>query len=253
MDQAGIQSLFYLILIMIPLVYLPRFLQREIQSIFLLITHQPDVSTVLFSLLFFPGILLHETSHYLMAHLLGVKTGRFSLIPKKVGNGKLQLGYVETAATDFFRDALIGAAPLLAGGLFVGVIGITRLDLNTLWENLIFEQASSFRMIFKSISEQPDFWLWFYLVFTVSSTMMPSSSDRQAWLPLIIVIIIISGFVLLVGAGPWVFSKIDTIIQSAMDAIMIVFGITIFIHILLLPPAWLVRKLLSRISGYQVV
>jgi hypothetical protein len=27
----------------------------------------------------------------------------------------------------------------------------------------------------------------------------------------------------------------------------------VFIHLLLLPPAWMVRKLLSRISGYQVV
>jgi hypothetical protein len=188
-----------------------------------------------------------------MAHLLGVKTGRFSLIPKKVGDGKLQLGYVETATTDFVRDALIGAAPLLAGGLFVGFIGVIRLDLNTLWENMINQQASSFHLAFKSISEQPDFWLWFYLVFTVSSTMMPSSSDRRAWLPLITVILIISGFVLLTGAGPLVFSKIGSMIQSAMDAIMVVFGITIFIHILLLPPAWLIRKLLSRISGYQVV
>ena len=188
-----------------------------------------------------------------MAHLLGVKTGRFSLIPKKVGDGKLQLGYVETATTDFVRDALIGAAPLLAGGLFVGFIGVTRLELNTLWENMINQQASSFPLTFRSISEQPDFWLWFYLVFTVSSTMMPSSSDRRAWLPLVTVIIIISGFVLLIGAGPWVFSKIGSMIQSAMDAIMIVFGITIFIHILLFPPAWLFRKLLSRVSGYQVV
>jgi hypothetical protein len=27
----------------------------------------------------------------------------------------------------------------------------------------------------------------------------------------------------------------------------------VFIHSLLLPPAWMVRKLLSRISGFQVV
>jgi hypothetical protein len=253
MDKTGIQSLSYLLLLLIPLVYLPRFLQREIQSIFLLITHQPEISTVLFSLLFFPGILLHESSHYLMAHLLGVRTGRFSLIPKKVGNGKLQLGYVETATTDFVRDALIGAAPLLAGGLFIGYIGVARLEINSLWVSLTQEQANSFRLAFMSIAEQPDLWLWFYLVFTVSSTMMPSSSDRRAWLPLIIIILFISGFLLLIGAGPWLFSKFELIIQSALDAITIVFGITVFIHIIILPPVWLIRKLLSRISGYQVV
>jgi hypothetical protein len=110
MNIAELGGFLYLLLLFPPLIYLQRFLQREIQSIFLLITRQADISTALFSLLFLPGVLLHETSHYLMAHLLGVKTGRFSLIPKKVEDGRLQLGYVETAKTDFVRDALIGAA-----------------------------------------------------------------------------------------------------------------------------------------------
>ena len=253
MDKAGLESFLYLLLLFVPLLFLPRFLQREIQSIFLLITHQPEISLALFSLLFFPGVLLHESSHFLMAHLLGVRTGRFSMIPKKLGDGRLQLGYVETASTDFFRDALIGAAPLFAGGLFVGFIAVSQLEFNTLWESLVQGQAVSFRLLLTSIIGQPDFWLWFYLVFTVSSTMMPSSSDRKAWLPLILVIAAFSGLILLFGAGPWIYSQFGSVIKSALDAITVVFGITVFIHLLLLPPAWLMRKLLSHISGYQVV
>jgi hypothetical protein len=207
----------------------------------------------LFSLLFLPGVLLHESSHFLMAHLLGVRTGRFSLIPKKLGNGRLQLGYVETASTDFIRDSLIGAAPLIAGGIFVAYIGVSRLEFDTLWKSLAQGQGNSFRMALKSITDQPDFWLWFYFVFTVSSTMMPSASDRRAWLPLIVVFAVFSGLVLLLGAGPWLMSQMGSIIRSAVDAITIVFGITVFIHLLLLPPTWMIRKLLSHISGYQVV
>jgi hypothetical protein len=253
MDKAGLVSLLYLLLLFFPLLFLPRFLQREIQSIFLLITHQPEISLALFSLMFFPGVLLHESSHFLMAHLLGVRTGRFSLIPKKLDNGRLQLGYVETASTDFFRDALIGAAPLFAGGLFVGFIGVSQLEFNTLWESLVQSQATSFRLTLTSIMNQPDFWLWFYLVFTVSSTMMPSSSDRKAWLPLMLVIAAFSGLILLFGAGQWIYSQFGSVIKSALDALTIVFGITVFIHLLLLPPAWLMRKLLSHLLGYQVV
>jgi hypothetical protein len=253
MDKAGLESLIYLFLLFVPLLFLPRFLQREIQTIFLLITHQPEISLALFSLIFFPGVLLHESSHYLMAHLLGVRTGRFSLIPKKLGDGRLHLGYVETASTDFFRDALIGAAPLFAGGLFVGFIAVSQLSLNTLWESLVQGQTVSFRLILTSIMNQPDFWLWFYLVFTVSSTMMPSSSDRKAWLPLILVIAAISGLILLFGAGPWLYSHFGSVIKSAIDAITIVFGITVFIHICLLPPVWVIRKLLMHLLGYQVV
>ena len=83
----------------------------------------------LFSLLFFPGVLLHELSHFLMARLLGVRTGRFSLLPSLMPDGKLRLGYVETDETDLLRDALIGTAPLITGGAAVAYLGISRLGL----------------------------------------------------------------------------------------------------------------------------
>ena len=249
----GLERLLLLVILIPPLVYLQRFLQREIQSIFLLLTRRPEISIALFSLLFLPGVLLHEISHYFMAHLLRVRTGKFSLIPKKMGNGQLQLGYVETASTDFVRDALIGAAPLLVGGLFAAFIGIYRLELNTLWESTSAGKADTVRLVMKTILEQPDFWLWFYLTFTISSTMMPSRSDRKAWLPFIATIVITSGLVLLVGAGQWMFSNVGSIIESALNAIIIVFGITIIIHLFLVPPVWLIRRLISRITGYQVV
>ena len=253
MEQAGLQSLVFLLLLIIPLLYLQRFLQREIQAIFLLLTHQPEISMALFSLLFLPGVLLHELSHFFMAHLLGVRTGRFSLIPKKLGGGRLQLGYVETASTDFVRDALIGAAPLIAGGIFVAFTGITRLELNILWENLVQGQAGPFREALRSTVSQPDFWLWFYLTFTVSSTMMPSTSDRRAWLPLLLVMAFVTALVILIGVGPWIVTKLGSIIKSAVDAVTLIIATTALIHLLLLLPAWLIRKIISRISGYQVV
>jgi hypothetical protein len=253
MYKAGLESLLYLVLLILPLLFLQRFLQSEIQAIFLLLTRQPEISMALFSLLFLPGVLLHEASHFIMAHLLGVRTGRFSLIPKKMGGGRLQLGYVETASTDFVRDALIGVAPLIAGGIFVAYVGVSRLEINALWVGYVQGQLSSIRLALKSITDRPDFWLWFYLTFAVSSTMMPSTSDRRAWLPLILVITLLSGVILFLGVGPWLFSKLESIIKAALDAITIVFGITLLIHLLVLPPAWIFRKIISHIMGYQVV
>jgi hypothetical protein len=253
MYETAFKSLLFILILTAPLLYLQRFLQREIQSIFLLITHQQEVSMALFSLLFLPGVFLHEISHFLMAHLLGVKTGRFSLVPKKMGSGSLQLGYVETAATDFFRDALIGAAPLIVGVVFIAIIGVSRLNLNAFQDGITGGQASSMRAAVDSIVHQPDFWLWFYLTFTISSTMMPSSSDRRAWLPLLLVTGILALIVFLSGIGPWLYAHLGSLIEAALNAIMIVFGTTILIHIFLLIPAWGIRKIISRISGYQVV
>ena len=243
----------YLLLLLLPLIYLQRFLQREIQSIFLLITRQPEISMALFSLMFLPGVVLHEVSHFLMAHLLGVKTGRFSIIPKKLEGGRIQLGYVETASSDFIRDALIGVAPLVTGGIFVAFAGVSRLGLNTVWESLTQGQMSSISIIIKSVVDKPDFWIWFYLIFAVSSTMMPSSSDRRAWLPLISVMIILLGVVLLMGVGTWIITRFGSTFKAALDAITMVLGITVFIHLVLLPPTWLIRKIISRMTGLQVV
>jgi len=243
----------YLLLLLVPLSYLQRFLQREIQAIFLLITRQPEISMALFSLMFLPGVLLHEVSHFLMAHLLGVRTGRFSIIPKKLEGGRIQLGYVETASSDFFRDALIGVAPLVTGGIFVAFAGVSRLGLNTVWESLAQGQTSSIGLALKSVVDKPDFWIWFYLIFAVSSTMMPSSSDRRAWLPLISVMVILLVLVLLMGVGTWILTSFGSAFKAALDAITLVLGITVFIHLILLPPTWIIRKLISRMVGLQVV
>ena len=72
----------WLLLVLGPLLLLQRRLHWEIQAVFLLLTRRVDISVYLFSILFFPGILLHETSHYVMARVLGVRTGRFSLLPQ---------------------------------------------------------------------------------------------------------------------------------------------------------------------------
>jgi hypothetical protein len=243
----------YLALLLVPLLYLQRFLQREIQAIFLLITRQPEISMALFSLLFLPGVLLHEISHFLMAKLLEVPTGRFSIIPRKLESGSIQLGYVETASTDFVRDALIGMAPLISGVVFVAIAGVSRLGFNLLWGSLIQGQMSSLNPAIIAMTAHPDFWLWFYLVFAVSSTMLPSASDRRAWLPLILVLLFLLGVILLVGIGPWLLSALGTTLKSAIDAITMVLGINVVIHLVLLPPAFFVRKLLSRVFRLQVV
>jgi hypothetical protein len=243
----------FLLMLLVPMVYLPRFLQREIQAIFLVITRQPDLSMSLFALLFLPGVLLHESSHFIMAQVLGVRTGRFSIMPKKIDDGRIRLGYVETEQTDFFRDALIGIAPLLTGGVFVSLVGVYRLGLDTVWSSLIQGQLQAISQAFGTIIHQPDFWLWFYLVFTVSSTMMPSASDRRSWLPIGLMVLGLLGLILLIGFGPWLATRLEGGLILALNAINTVFGITILIHLLLLPPTWLFQKLLSHITGIKVV
>src|SRR5512139_2045907 len=106
---AQFDGLLWFVITLLPLVFLQRGLHREIQAFFLILTRRPGITQTVFALIFFPGVLLHELSHFLTAKLLGVRTGRFSLIPRPTLDGKLQMGFVETAPSGLIRDALVGA------------------------------------------------------------------------------------------------------------------------------------------------
>jgi len=56
---------------------------RHLHGVAYLITRQPDMALMLYSLPLLPGVALHELSHALMAALLGVKTANLTLIPQR--------------------------------------------------------------------------------------------------------------------------------------------------------------------------
>ena len=245
-------GLFWFMLTLLPLALLQRLLHREIQAVFLIASRSPEFTIALFSIIFLPGVLLHEFSHYLMAIILGVQTAKFSLVPEMLPDGRLQLGYVETTKTDIVRDSLIGAAPLFVGGLFVAYLAVARLHLLPLWDVLRNGQYNLFWLGVTLLPQIRDFPIWFYLTFTVSSTMLPSQSDRHAWLPLGVVIVVLIAFAILVGVGPWMMSNLEPPLNNFLSAAAVIFGLSAVVHAVLILPIFLVHRILSRVSGVDV-
>lgn len=237
----------------IGLALLQHRLHHEIQSILFLITRRIDVALAIFSILFLPGVLLHEVSHYLVARLLNVRVGKFSIIPQPLPDGRLRLGYVETGKTDFLRDALIGAAPLITGGLFVAFAGFVHLDFSALWAQLSSGDLSSVSQALIGVVNLPDFWLWFYLVFVVSSTMFPSASDRRAWGPILLATGLFLALLLISGAGPWLWQNLGTPLIRLMHVLSLVFVLSALVHMVLWLPCWLLRTTLERATHLKVV
>ena len=245
-------GLFWFILMLLPLAFLQRLLHREIQAVLLILTRNSQLTIGLFSILFFPGVALHEFSHFLMAKLLRVRTGHFSLIPRTLPDGRLQMGYVETEKTDIFRDSLIGLAPLIAGSLFVAYVGINQMQLHRLWDVLRSGQLELFFMGIGLLPTVRDFYLWFYLAFAVSSTMLPSESDRHAWLPLGLWVTGLFAFAIFAGAGSWMLKNLAPLLNDFLIVVAVLFGLSLILHVIFLLPAFVTHRIVSKVTGVDV-
>ena len=248
----SIDGLFWLLASLVLLLFLQRALHREIQAIFLISTRNPNATMLIFSLIFLPGVFLHELSHLLMAKVLGVRTGKFSLLPEMMPDGRLQLGYVEAAHTDLVRDSLVGVAPLLSGIGFVAFAAMSRMHLVIMWDTLRNGQWSLFLMGLQALPTIPDLWIWFYLTFAVSSTMMPSESDRHAWLPLGLFAAVLFALVVVAGAGPWMLENLAPPLNQFLRGTALILLVSILVHILLIFPLMLIHRLLTRLTGLDV-
>ncbi len=237
---------------LVPFIFLERALHREIQAVFLILTRSANITMLFFSLLFFPGVFIHELSHFLMAKILFIPTGKVSLIPESMPDGRLRLGYVEVSKADILRDSLIGMAPLIVGGLFISYAAIYKFNLIPLWDALRQVDFSFFWSGLASLPSQPDFLPWFYLTFTVSSTMLPSESDRGAWLPLAGAIALLIAIAIFAGAGEWMLGNLAPPLNIFFQSVATIFGLSAVVHGFLVLPLMLIHKLLTRVTGLDI-
>jgi hypothetical protein len=245
-------GLLWFVLTLLPLVFIQRLLHREMQTIFLILTRNPQLTIGLFSIIFLPGVFLHELSHFITAKLLRVRTGRFSLIPRSLSDGRLLMGYVETAQTDIIRDSLIGLAPLVTGSLFIAYAGMNRLGLGTLMNLLASGQSELFWKELALLPHVNDFFLWFYLAFAVSSTMLPSESDRHSWLPLGLWAAGLLALGIFAGAGAWMLKNIAPLLNDFLVSVATLFGLSVVLHFVLLLPTMLLHRVVAKVTGVDV-
>lgn len=232
--------------LLVLLLVIQRWLHHEMQAFFFLLTGRPGWALALFSILLFPGVLLHETSHALVAWLLRVPVQGVSLLPRLLPDGQLELGYVRTTPTDFLRDALIGAAPFLAGTLLVAHLGLNVLGFKTLIPLFLRAEWQALPQQALALTQQPDFWLWFYLTFAISSTMIPSAADRRAWWAVGTVLGIVVLVAILAGAEQWLALTLWPLLNRGLLTLGLILGIALAVHLVLVLPLWGLNRVIAR-------
>lgn len=244
--------IFFLVSIL-ALIFAQRLLQREIQIILLLLTRKPTLAIGIFSILLLPGVFIHEISHLLMAIILRVPVRKISLLPEVTKQGKIRLGFVQTAKSDVVRDSLIGLAPFIIGLFLVAYIGIQKLEFTALVGATYEANISEFLISLKNFPEMTDFGLWFYLAFAISTTMIPSEADRQSWKIILLLMIIILAVVIISGLGSWMIDNIYPVINKWLLSISFLLMVSILVHLLIFIPIWILRLVIFRLAGLKFV
>jgi len=126
------------------------------------------------------------------------------------------------------------------------------MQLLPLWDFVRVGDWSQFLAALSNVPSHPDFWLWFYLTFTISSMMMPSASDRQAWLPVVLLAVGLTGLAILAGAGSWMLENIAPPVNEFLRALALIFGLSVSIHILMLLPFFLLHVILAKLTHMDI-
>ncbi|MCA9996388.1 MAG: hypothetical protein KDE56_11605 [Anaerolineales bacterium] len=238
------------------LIVMQRWIHAHLHGLSLLITGRPQWAVALYAIILFPGVLLHEVSHWLMATVLGVRTGSMSLVPRLKPDGSVQLGYVEYykgKTLGPIRESLIGGAPLLAGTAVILLIGFRVFSVTSLAAAVQTGSIDSLTLALGDIFATNDILVWLYLLFAISNAMLPSPSDRRAWPAFLLIMAVLTAVLFLIGLD-------DEIMAGLAGPAATVFGylgtgmsMAIGINILFMLLIAALEALISRIRGVHVI
>lgn len=160
--------------------------------------------TILWSVIFLPGTIIHEMSHFFAAAFTGTHIGKVEIFPKNTPEG-IHLGSVQTQQLGLFRGFIVGSAPFLVGlGLLVWLSA--TFDLRLTDNGLRITVYDLFRL---------------YLFFTISNSLFLSWVDFKHALPLVAVGVILGIALFAIGVQPIIspdsfISKIFSRLQTAL-------------------------------------
>lgn len=180
------------------LAWCSRQISLRIQTVIYYATHSVELPTVVLFLIFMPGVFIHESAHWLTAKLLGLKTGKFRVWPQRRGNS-IGMGSVSVQQGGAWRDSLVGMSPLVVGSVIVGLISHRVFGAYTLAEAVTAGDWRGAAVSFREALQTTDGAVWAYLLFVIANAMMPSPSDREPLLPVLLYVLAAAALYFVIG------------------------------------------------------
>ena len=171
---------------------------------------------VIWSLIFLPGTVIHELSHFFFAIITGARTGKIEIIPEYLEDewedeskgGSVALGYVQTQRLNPLQGFFVGTAPFIVGTvLLVWLASLLRTE---------FDSGQTLYLVLQG-----------YLFFTIANSFFPSWSDIKQTLPVVIIVLVaailawILGFQIFIGPDSRIISLSDTIATTLLISVAV--------------------------------
>ena len=231
-------SIAWLVILTVILLWTKAAINLGLQQIMLWLFGDASLAITLYFILMLPGILVHEFSHWGMAKLLGVRTGKIRLGPRRLRGGRMSLGSIMVARTDPLRDSLIGIAPLLSGTAIVLFLANWRFGVSLAEDIPPLAQLGNVLQHLTTYTQTNDVWVWLYLMFAISNSMLPSESDRTPWRSLGVWFALLGiGYVFAFGV-PRVPPELIELAQRTTNALTFGFGLAMLVDLFFLALIW---------------
>ena len=238
------------------LLVVQRWIQTHLGGVALLLTGRSDRAVIVYAILMFPGVVLHELSHWIMAKLLGVRTGSLSLLPQVQPDGTVQLGYVtyyKGQNLGPIRESLVGGAPLLAGTAVILLIGFRVFSVSNLTAAIQTGSVDALTLALTNLLETNDFLVWLYLLFAIANAMLPSRSDRRAWPAFLLIMAVLTVAVYGLGLQQLVVEGLAGPITDVFGYLGLALSLAIGVDLIFMLLIYFLENVIGRIRGVSVI
>jgi hypothetical protein len=232
---------------------LERWLHQHIFKVGWLVTKQYQTTTIVYYAFFLPGIILHELVYWFVAGFLNIRADRSIVWPEKQEIGELKLNFIKLAKNvGQIPLAIISTAPLLVGLTAVAFIANNRMDFQGFIATLGSGFFDELTAALSHLTSTPDFWIWIYLVFTISNTMWPDVSKLRGWRVILGVISAIGGVLIIIGAGNRIIvDALSGPVTNALNALSGTLVVIIAIDLFVVAVLGTIEAIIERITGHS--
>ncbi|MCU0466674.1 MAG: hypothetical protein MUF38_19160 [Anaerolineae bacterium] len=227
-----------------------RWLHQHIFKLGWLLTKDFRTTTVLFYVLFLPGIVLHEVALFFAASFLNVRAERILRFPQVQEIADLKINFIRLSPrAPRWKIALIELAPPLVGVIVISAIANGILNINAALTVMRTGDLADVGTGMAMLTAKPDFWLWTFILFTIANTMTPRFTAQRALRPVLIGLGVLG--IVLASAG-----LIDQVLAPVIDPIVqfvnvlaVVFAVTVAINTSAIFVLGVIEQSIERVTG----